>query len=122
MKTRTSDQQPGHGLPPPPAPTARDANPWPMSSTPTGMPPPPRHPRASGRRPSPPVSAGGAARPRRALPWIPLVVLFFILGTGVQMAIRALSEGDVETAAGALVILAVVALVALGRLVKGRRG
>jgi hypothetical protein len=56
------------------------------------------------------------------LPWIPLVVLFFILGTGVQMAIRALSEGDVETAAGALVILAVVALVALGRLVKRRRG
>jgi hypothetical protein len=120
MKTRMSDQQPGHGLPPPPAPTARDANPWPMSSTPTGM--PPRHPRAPVRRPSSPVSAAGAARPRRALPWIPLVVLFFILGTGVQMAIRALSEGDVETAAGALVILAVVALVALGRLVKRRRG
>lgn len=49
-------------------------------------------------------------------------MLFFIIGTGVQMAIRALAEGDVRTAAGALVIFAVVAIVALGRLVKRRRG
>lgn len=48
-------------------------------------------------------------------------MLFFILGTGIQMAIRALSEGDVETAAGALVILAVVAVVALSRLLKRRK-
>lgn len=121
MKTRTTDQQPGHGLPPPPAPTARDANPWPMSSSPTGMPPPPRHPRAAGRRAQPRSPLGDPASRKRALPWIPLLVLFFILGTGVQMAIRALSEGDVETAAGALVILAVVAVVALSRLVKRRR-
>ena len=52
---------------------------------------------------------------------MPLLVLFFILGTGVQMAIRALSEGDVETAAGALVILAIVAVVAVSRLVRRRR-
>lgn len=121
MKTRTPDQQRGHGLPPPPAPTARDANPWPMSSAPTGTQPPPRQPRASGRRPQPQSPAGPAARRKRALPWVPLLVLFFIIGTGVQMAIRALAEGDIETAAGALVILALVAIVALSRMVKRRR-
>ena len=28
MKTRSRDPDTTHGLPPPPAPTARDANPW----------------------------------------------------------------------------------------------
>ena len=92
-----------------------------MSSAPAGTQPSPRQPRASGKRPQPQPPAAASARRKRALPWIPLLVLFFILGTGVQMAIRALSEGDVETAAGALVILAVAAVVALSRLVKRRR-
>jgi hypothetical protein len=52
------------------------------------------------------------------LPWIPLLILFAILGTGVQTAIRALWEGDVERAIGALVILAVVVVFALRRMLK----
>jgi hypothetical protein len=47
-------------------------------------------------------------------------MLFAIAGTGVQIAIRALAEGDVETAIGALVILAVVAVVALRRILKAK--
>ena len=60
---------------------------------------------------------GQRTRPR-SLPWIPLLVLFTIVGTGVQMAIRAMWEGDVETAIGALVIFAMVAAVALRRIFK----
>jgi len=56
------------------------------------------------------------------LPWIPLLILFSIAATGVQMAIRALWAGDVETAIGALVIFAVVAIVAVRRILKTRRG
>ena len=92
-----------------------------MSSAPAGTQPAPGRPGAPGgrlRRRSP---AGAAARRKRALPWIPLLVLFFIVGTGVQMAIRALAEGDVEAAAGALVILAFAMIVALRRILK-RRG
>jgi hypothetical protein len=54
------------------------------------------------------------------LPWVPLLVLFFILGTGVQMAIAALREGEVEKAIGALVIFAFVAVAGLRRLLKQR--
>jgi len=56
----------------------------------------------------------------RSLPWIPLLVLFAIVGTGVQMAVRAMWEGDVETAIGALVVFAMVAAVALRRILKSR--
>jgi hypothetical protein len=90
MKTRSSDEQIRHGLPPPLAPTASDANPWQMSSPPAGSKPEPRHPRAR--------------RLARSLPWIPLMSLFAVAGTGVQTAIRALWSGEVETAIGALVI------------------
>jgi len=53
---------------------------------------------------------------------VPLLVLFSIVATGVQVAIRALWAGDVETAIGALVIVAVVAIVAVRRILKTRRG
>ena len=78
-----------------------------------------RHPRARGRPRARSPQPGPAGRKRRT-PWIPLLVLFAIVGTGVQMAIRALMEGDVETAIGALVIFAVVAVVALRRILKRR--
>jgi len=46
------------------------------------------------------------------------MILLAVAGTGVQTAIRALWKGEVETAIGALVILAVVAVVALRRILK----
>jgi hypothetical protein len=118
MKTRSSDEQIRHGLPPPPAPTASDANPWQMSSPPAGSKPEPRHPRAPGWPPAHRTPEQRARRRARSLPWIPLMILFAVAGTGVQTAIRALWEGDVETAIGALVIFAVVAVVALRRILK----
>jgi hypothetical protein len=54
------------------------------------------------------------------LPWIPLLILFVILGTSVQSAIHALQEGDVERAIGALVIMALVAAVALRRILTSK--
>jgi hypothetical protein len=119
MKTRSSDEQVRQGLPPPPAPTASDANPWQMSPPAGGSKREPRHRAAPGWPPAPRTPGQRARRRSRSL-WVPLLILFTIAGTGVQMVIRALAEGDFETAIGALVILAVVAVVALRRILKNR--
>ncbi len=121
MKTRSTDEQVRQGLPAPPAPPASDANPWQMSPPRGGSKQEARHPRAPGWPPGPRVPGQRDHRRSRSLPWIPLLILFAIVGTGVQMAIRALWEGEVETAIGALVIFAVVAVVALRRILKNRR-
>lgn len=47
-------------------------------------------------------------------------MLFAVVGTGMQKAIQAFRDGDVETALGALVVFAVVAAVALRRVLKQR--
>jgi hypothetical protein len=118
MKTRSRGEDDTHGLPPPPAPTAHDANPWEMSAS----------PKASPKFPDlrPPVRKRGA-RPdlsrvtpgqRRRIRWLPLLILFFVAGTGVQLAIRALWAGDVAAAIGALVVVAFVAFVVLRRFQK----
>lgn len=44
------------------------------------------------------------------------MILLFMAGTAVQLAMRALESGDVEGAIGALVILAMAALIAWRRL------
>jgi len=118
MKTRSSDPQLGHGLPPPPAPPARDANPWQMSSGARGARYEPRHPRAPGWPPQPDAARPDPVGRSPRTPWIPVLVLFAILGSGVQLAIRALGSGEVEKAIGALLIFAVVAVVGLRRLLK----
>jgi hypothetical protein len=51
---------------------------------------------------------------------MPLLVLFAIVATGVQSAIRALQEGESRRAIGALVIFAVVVAVAVRRILKQR--
>jgi len=122
MKTRSSNEQARHGLPPPPAPTASDANPWQMSSPAAGSTRGPRHPRSPGWPPTPRTPGQpGRQRPRSRL-WIPLLVLFAFLGSGVQTAIRALRQGEAESAIGALVVLAVVAVFAVRRMLTRRRG
>ena len=120
MKPRSSDEPVRHPLPPPPAPTASDANPWPVSAPTGGARHGPRHPRAPGWPPAPRTPGQRIQRRPRSLPWIPLLVLFAIAGAGVQAAIRALAEGDVETAIGALVMLAVLAVFALRRILKNK--
>ena len=120
MKTRSPDQQPGHGLPPPPAPPARDANPWQMSSGAGGQRQAPRHARAPGwlRRPGSP-QPGPAGRKRR-LSWVPLLVMLFIAGAAVQLAIAALAERDAGALAAAIVMLVLTGFAGL-RLI-GKRG
>lgn len=118
MKTRRSDEQVRHGLPPPPAPTASDANPWQMSVPAGGTKQAPRHPPVPGWPPAPRTPGQRTRRRSRSRPWIPLLIMFAMVGTGVQTAIRALWEGEVEMAIGALVIFAVVAVVALRRILK----
>lgn len=122
MKTRSSDEQVRQGLPPPPAPTASDANPWQMSPPSGGSKHEARHPRAPGGPPAPRTPGQRTRRRSSSLPWLPLLILFAIVGTGMQTAIRALWEGEVEKAIGALVIFAVLAVVALRRILKRRSG
>jgi hypothetical protein len=73
------------------------------------------HPRAPGR-------TGGSRAPESATPrreprlrWLPLMILVFIAGTGVQQAVKALGEGDVESGIGALVLVAVAAFILVRR-------
>lgn len=119
MKIRRRDQTTTPGLPPPPAPTARDANPWPLSTAPRAAP---------AARPASESNLGtvpgktqtvpaGRRPPRRA---VPVLVLFAALGIGAGLAVDALRSGRVEDAIGALLILAFVALTAW-RALKSRR-
>lgn len=110
MKTRPPDAAARPGLPPPPAPTARDANPWSMSPEAVVTPRTRPHPRAPDR-PRGAVEATGKD-PRRAprTRLVPLAVLLFVAGLGVQMVLVALERGEWEGAIGALVMLAMVAL------------
>jgi len=119
MKTRPPRAAQQTGLPPPPAPPARDANPWTMSGT-AGAAPQSSRPAAPRGNQRTARGAGGGRSPvpgrdgRRR--WVPVMILLFIAGTGVQLAIQALESGDVEAAVGALVILAMAALIAWRRL------
>jgi hypothetical protein len=113
MKTRASDGQRGDGLPAPPAPTARDANPWPMSQGAGGQAREPRHPRAPGRPPRRGSPKLGPAGGKRRIPWIPLLYLFAIAGVVIQFAIQALWRDDVEAAIAAIVMLLFLAFAAL---------
>ena len=121
MKTRPSrTAQSRSGLPPPPAPTARDANPWKLSSPPEAAPHEPRHPRAPGWPPAPRPARDPTSHRSGRLPWIPFLILFFIGASGVQLAIRAIEAGEVESAVGALVIVGMVAFMAVRRLAAKR--
>ena len=110
MKTRPPDAAGKPALPPPPAPTSRDANPWSMSS---GAIAPARtrpHPRAPERPQGATGAAGTGPRHASRTRWMPLAVLLFIAGLGVQMVLVGLERGEWEAAIGALVMLAMVAL------------
>jgi hypothetical protein len=111
----------GTPLPPPPAPTSRDANPWtmpgekPRSWLPgLGIDPVrvslPKNPRAQRELPAPgPVSpVAGRGSP---LHWVPIVILAFVFLAVANTARDAYRNGD---AIGALIPLLAVAVVASG--------
>lgn len=101
----------GTQLPPPPAPTSRDANPWAMP----GGKPRSRIP-GLGIEPVPPVARQGSP-----LRWVPIVILGFVFLAVANTARDAYRNGDVV---GALIPLLVVGVVASGffrALRKGKR-
>ncbi len=111
----------GTQLPPPPAPTSHDANPWAMPGDKPrtwipglGIDPVrvslPKNPRAQRELPAPgPVSP--VARPGSPLRWVPIVILGFVFLAVANTARDAYRNGDIV---GALIPLVVVAVVASG--------
>jgi hypothetical protein len=111
----------GTQLPPPPAPTSHDANPWtmpggkPRSRIPgLGIEPVrvslPKNPKVLRDLPGPgPVSP--VARQGSPLRWVPIVILGFVFLAVANTAWDAYRNGDVV---GALIPLVVVAFVASG--------
>lgn len=109
MKSRTSAATGTTRLPPPPAPPSRDANPWPISSEPTAGPRArvetaavlPRRPRRDAKK---------AAEPRSERErWLPATMLFLVAGAGLKLALEALESGDLDSAVGAFVFVAMAA-------------
>jgi hypothetical protein len=127
MKTRSRDTTTTPGLPPPPAPTSRDANPWSMGEgrapDRTGIPPsahaqaPTQAPARPRRFPTkPPETIKG----RRRGAALPLVVLGFIAMFAVGLVAEALESGDVAEAIGPIVAVVFVAFMIVRQLRRRR--
>lgn len=134
MKTRSRDGNTTPGLPPPPAPTSRDANPWSMEEQQApamkghataikGQAPALKDPvpaAAPSRRPQRfPARASGTVEPRRR-PIVPLLILAFVAMTAIGLVAEALQSGTIEDAIGPLVAVAFVAFM-IWRQLRGRR-
>ena len=106
MKTRSNESPAKSGLPPPPAPPAHDANPWPMSASKSrqDLTAPPSRSRG---RPDLSRSLPGHCRPLGAAP---LLVLIFLCAAGVRLAVHAWRDQDYAGMFAALAILSLVAL------------
>jgi hypothetical protein len=116
MTASRTDRPPVSRLPPPPAPTSRDANPWPMpgqnganTQRGWGQPPP-----VSG---APPASWRSTAPDSRATPlrWLPVVVLGGMAAVAAAVAVTAIESRDPRAAIGPLLMLAFVAFAAWRR-------
>ena len=109
MKTRNRDTNTTPGLPPPPAPTSRDANPWSMAEARApdrkGQPPAAATPSRPTRFPTKPPSS---VEPRRR-PVVPLVILAFVAATAIGLVADALRSGSFEEAIGPVVTVVFVA-------------
>jgi hypothetical protein len=129
MKTRSRDATTTPGLPPPPAPTSRDANPWSIGEGPapdrTGIPPSARaSAKASAEVPGRPrrfpTKPPGSIGPRRRVTAVPLVILGFIAMTAIGLVADALESGDLEGAIGPIFAVVFVAFM-IFRLLRSRR-
>lgn len=122
---KLEDRSP-RGLPPPPAPTRRGANPWRLSDTARKHEPSPQEEEAASRLleellvPTPPPAAGRSepvaapgqparprsfARPRRRAGFLPLLALLLIAGVIFRLALQATESGDWRELIPALFIL-----------------
>ena len=112
MRTRDTAEEITQ-LPPPPAPTARDANPWPLSSVqqPARRTPSIRRPRARKATMHP------AREGMRNLLFLGIVA--FIVVSGV---VEVLQGGGPEALAGIAIPLFILAILFLARRRKSRRG
>jgi hypothetical protein len=124
MKTRSQDRDTTHGLPPPPAPTARDANPWtyggggqPRAAVPPGVPTsaPPGVPPGKQHRPRFPARQVEHPKPRQP-PVVPLLILAVLALVPLGAALRALAAGAVDEAIGPLIAVGFIAFMAWRRL------
>jgi hypothetical protein len=123
MKTRNRDANTTPGLPPPPAPTSRDANPWSMAEARApdrkGQPPAAAKPGRPTRFPTKPP---GSVEPRRR-PVVPLVILAFVAATALGLVADALRSGSFEEAIGPVVTVVFVAFMIWRAVTRaGRRG
>ena len=132
MKTRSRDPDTTHGLPPPPAPTARDANPWtlgggekPRAAAPPGVPPampsgvPPASPPGKPHRPRFPARQVEHPKPRRP-PVVALMIFAVVALVPLGAALRALAAGATEDAIGPLIAVGFIAFMAW-RALRSRR-
>jgi hypothetical protein len=107
----------GSHLPPPPAPTARDANPWPMPGQRAAR--PISWPRGPKTAPTSVVAEPRAAEPgmppigRKASPlrWLPFAIIVGLLVAVGSSALQSFRQGDFI---GALLPLVVVGIIASG--------
>lgn len=119
MKTKPPGPATRPGLPPPPAPTARDANPWTMSSGASSRSGATAQHEGAGRRFRPDRSRArpGGERPLRV---VPFAILGLIAAAGVNLALQATREGDPESAVGAALVVLLIAFVLFRRLSRKR--
>jgi len=123
MKTRSRDTTTTPGLPPPPAPTSRDANPWSMGEVHApdrGGIPPAAQAQAPVRPGRFPIKPPDTVRPRRRAAAVPLVVLAFIAMIAIGLVTDALESGNLEEAIGPIVAVVFVAFMIVRQL-RGRR-
>ena len=106
-------------LPPPPAPVARDANPWPMPEGAGEVGRSARAPRLVRQSPPPaePVHASRSGLSR----FVPIAVFLAILGSVASGAFEALGRGDRLGAFVPLIIIGVAALSVWRRARRARR-
>lgn len=123
MKTRSRDATTTPGLPPPPAPTSRDANPWSMGEGRApdrgGIPPTDKgsSPTRSRRFPTKPPDT---LQPRRPGAAVPLVILAFIAMTAIGLVADALESGKLEDAIGPIIAVVFVAFMIIRQLRRRR--